>query len=66
MSSKRRPAIIELGSKVSVRRNGQYRIGIVTSLADEYVTVRWTNSDLIEIAEYQAHRDDITPLAGWV
>jgi hypothetical protein len=64
MSSKRRPAIIELGSKVSVRRNGQYRIGIVTSLADEYVTVRWTNSDFIEIAEYQAHRDDVTPLAG--
>ena len=66
MSSKRRPAIIELGSKVSVRRNGQYRIGIVTSLADEYVTVRWTNSDFFKIAEYQAHRDDVTPLAGWI
>jgi hypothetical protein len=66
MSSKGQPAIIELGSKVSVRRNGQHRIGIVTGLADEYVTVRWTNSDLIEIAEYQAHRDDVTPLAGWV
>jgi hypothetical protein len=66
MSSNRQPAIIELGNKVSVRRNGQYRIGIVTSLADEYVTVRWTNSDFSEIAEYQAHRDDVTPLAGWV
>jgi hypothetical protein len=40
MSGNRQPAIIELGNKVSVRRNGQYRIGIVTSLADEYVTVR--------------------------
>jgi hypothetical protein len=49
-----------------VRRNGQKRIGIVTSLAGEYVTVRWTNSDFSEIAEYQAHRDDVTPLAGWV
>jgi hypothetical protein len=58
--------IIELGSKVSVRRNGQNRIGIVTSLADKYVTVRWTNSDFSEIAEYQARRDDVTPLAGWV
>jgi hypothetical protein len=66
MSGNRQPAIIELGNKVSVRRNGQYRIGIVTGLADEYVTVRWTNSDFSEIAEYQAHRDDVTPLAGWV
>jgi hypothetical protein len=66
MSSNRQPAIIELGNKVSVRRNGQFRIGIVTSLADEYVTVRWTNLDFSEIAEYQAHRDDVTPLAGWV
>jgi len=40
MSTNGQPAIIELGSKVSVRRNGQNRIGIVTSLADEYVTVR--------------------------
>jgi hypothetical protein len=66
MSSKGQPAIIDLGSKVSVRRKGQYRIGIVTSLTDEYVTVRWTNSDFIKITEYQAHRDDVTPLAGWV
>jgi hypothetical protein len=62
MSSNGQHAIIELGSKVSVRRNGQYR----TSLADEYVTVRWTCSDFSEIAEYRAHRDDVTPLAGSV
>jgi hypothetical protein len=63
MSPNGQPAIIELGSKVSVRRNGQNRIGIVTSLAGEYVTVRWTNLDFSEIAGYQARRDDVTPLA---
>ncbi len=57
-------AIIELGMKVSVRRSGQNRIGVVTRLQGDYVIVRWTNSDLGETAEYQAHRDEVTPLAG--
>ena len=57
---------IELGMKVSVRRSGQNRIGVVTGLQGEYVIVRWTNSDLGETVEYQAHRDDVTPLAGWL
>jgi hypothetical protein len=28
--------------------------------------VRWINSDFGETVEYQAHRDDVTPLAGWL
>jgi hypothetical protein len=59
-------ASIELGMKVSVRRSGQNRIGVVTRLLGDYVFVRWTNSDLGETAEYEAHRDDVTPLAGWL
>ena len=56
---------IELGMKVSVRRSGQNRIGVVTRVQGEYVIVRWTNSDLGETAEYYARRDEVTPLAGW-
>jgi hypothetical protein len=59
-------ASIELGMKVSVRRSGQNRIGVVTRLHGHYVIVRWTNSDLGETSEYEAHRDDVTPLAGWL
>jgi hypothetical protein len=59
-------ASIELGMKVSVRRSGQNRIGVVTRLRGDYVILRWTNSDLGETAEYEAHRDDVTPLAGWL
>jgi hypothetical protein len=59
-------ASIELGMKVSVRRSGQNRIGVVTKLRGDYVILRWTNSDLGETAEYEAHRDDVTPLAGWL
>jgi len=62
---KERPTI-ELGMKVSVRRSGQQHIGVVTRVEGDYVFVRWTNSDLGEIAEYQAHRDEVTPLAGWL
>jgi hypothetical protein len=58
-------ARIALGMKVSVRRSNQNRIGVVTRLEGQYVVVRWTNSDLGETAEYHAHRDDVTPLAGW-
>lgn len=61
--SDQRPAI-ELGMKVSVRRSGRNRIGVVTRLAGNYVYVRWTHSDLAEAEEYQAHRDDVAPLAG--
>jgi hypothetical protein len=57
---------IELGMKVSVRRSTQTHIGVVTQVEGEYVFVRWTNSDLGETEEYQAHRDDVMPLAGWL
>jgi hypothetical protein len=58
-----RRALIELGMKVSVRRSGRNSIGVVTRLNGDYVGVRWTNSDLAETTEYEAHRDDVTPLA---
>jgi hypothetical protein len=57
---------IELGMKVSVRRSGRDRIAVVTRVQGDYVIVRWTNSDLGDTAEYEAHRDDVTPLAGWL
>jgi hypothetical protein len=57
---------IELGMKVSVRRSSQNQIGVVTRIEGHYVFVRWINSDFGETAEYQAHRDDVTPLAGWL
>jgi hypothetical protein len=57
---------LELGMKVSVRRSGRNRIGIVTGFRGDYINVRWTNSDLGDTAEYEAHRDDVTPLAGWL
>jgi hypothetical protein len=60
---KERPAI-ELGIKVSVRRSTQQRIGVVMRLEGDYVFVRWTNSDLGETEE--THRDEVTPLAGWL
>lgn len=59
-------ASIELGMKVSVRRSGRNFVGVVTRLSGNYVIVRWTNSDLGETAEYEAHRSDVTPLAGWL
>jgi hypothetical protein len=65
MNSGKEKAIIELGMKVSIRRSNRNRIGVVTRLEGEYVIVRWITSDLAETAEYQAHRDDVTPLAGW-
>jgi hypothetical protein len=57
---------IELGMKVSVRRSSQSHIGVVTRIEGEYVYIRWTNTDLGETAEYQVHRDEVTPLAGWL
>jgi hypothetical protein len=66
MTYNKENAVIELGMKVSVRRSGRDRIGVVTGLAGEYVVVRWTNSDLAETEEYHAHRDEVTPLAGWL
>ena len=59
-------ADIELGMKVSVRRSGRNRIAVVTRVQGDYVIVRWTISDLGDTAEYEAHRDDVTPLAGWL
>jgi hypothetical protein len=58
--------IIEPGMKVSVRRSNRKLIGVVIRLQGDYVIVRWTNSDFGETAEYAAHRDDVTPLAGWL
>jgi hypothetical protein len=66
MDDRNRTAVIELGMKVSVRRSGRNLVGVVTRLRGDYVTVRWTNSDLGETAEYETHRDDVTPLAGWL
>ena len=57
---------IEPGMKVSVRRSSQNHIGVVTRIEGNYVYVRWTTSDFGETAEYQAHRDDVTLLAGWL
>ena len=66
MARGKEKATIELGMKVSVRRSGQNRIGVVTRVEGDYVFVRWLASDLGETVEYQAHRDDVTPLAGWL
>jgi hypothetical protein len=65
MTSGNEKAKIELGMKVSVRRSNQNRIAVVTRLEGDYVIVRWTTSDLGETAEYHAHRNEVTPLAGW-
>jgi hypothetical protein len=65
MNSGKEKAIIELGMKASIRRSNRNRIGVVTRLEGEYVIVRWITSDLAETVEYHAHRDDVTPLAGW-
>ena len=59
-------ATIELGMKVSVRRSNRDRVAVVTRIEGDYVFVRWTHSELAESEEYQAHRDDVTPLAGWL
>jgi FKBP-type peptidyl-prolyl cis-trans isomerase 2 len=66
MARRKQTPTIELGMKVSVRRSTQQRIGVVTRVEGDYVFVRWTSSDLGETAEYQAHRDEVTPLAGWL
>jgi len=66
MQRRKQQATIALGMKVSVRRSSQNHIGVVTRIEGEYVFVRWTNSDLGETEEYQAHRDDVMPLAGWL
>jgi FKBP-type peptidyl-prolyl cis-trans isomerase 2 len=66
MQQRKAKTKIELGMKVSVRRSSQNYIGVVTRVEGDYVFVRWTNSDLGETEEYQAHRDDVTPLAGWL
>ena len=66
MARGKEKATIELGMKVSIRRSGQNRIGVVTRVEGDYVFIRWLHSDLGETSEYQAHRDDVTPLAGWL
>jgi hypothetical protein len=57
---------IEPGMKVSVRRSNQNRVGVVTRLEGGYVIVRWINTELRDVDEYYASRDDVTPLAGWL
>lgn len=57
---------LDPGMKVSVRRSGRNRIGVVMRVEGDCVFVRWTSSDFAETEEYQAHRDDVTPLAGWL
>jgi hypothetical protein len=66
MQKRKQKTTIERGMKVSVRRSSQNQIGVVTRMEGDYVFVRWINSDFGETAEYQAHRDDVTPLAGWL
>ena len=66
MQRRKQKPMIELGMKVSVRRSGRSHIGVVTRMQGDYVFVRWTSSDFGETAEYQAHRDEVTPLAGWL
>lgn len=66
MERRKQKTRIELGMKVSVRRSSRNQIGVVTRVEGNYVFVRWMNSDFGETAEYQAHRDDVTPLAGWL
>ncbi|MFZ2075653.1 MAG: hypothetical protein WAV38_03180 [Xanthobacteraceae bacterium] len=65
MQRRKQKITIELGMKVSVRRSSQNQIGVVTRIEGDYVFVRWINSDF-ETVEYQAHRNDVTPLAGWL
>ena len=40
--------------------------GGVTRIEGDYVFVRWIKSDFGETEEYQAHSNDVTPLAGWL
>jgi hypothetical protein len=66
MQKRKQKTTIELGMKVSVLRSSQNQIGVVTRIEGDYVFVRWINSDFGETAEYQAHHNDVTPLAGWL
>jgi FKBP-type peptidyl-prolyl cis-trans isomerase 2 len=66
MQRRKQKITIELGMKVSVRRSSQNHIGVVTRVEGDYVYIRRLNSDHGETAEYQAHRDNVTPLAGWL
>jgi hypothetical protein len=66
MSAQNNKPVIEPGMKVSVRRSNRDRIGVAVRTEGDYVVIRWTNSDLGETSEYHAHRDDVTPLAGWL
>jgi hypothetical protein len=66
MSRSDQRANIEPGMKVSVRRSNQNRIGVVTRLEGDYVILRWINTELREVDEYYARRDDVMPLAGWL
>ena len=57
---------IEPGVKVAVRRGVLEHVGVVTRIEGDYVVVRWTNTEWSDQLEFLAHRDDVTPLDGWV
>ena len=65
-SSQREALSMRARKRQPLRRSGQDRIGVVTRVEGDYAFVRWTHSNLAEIEEYQAYRDDVTPLAGWL
>ncbi len=66
MASSKDKVKIELGMKVAVRRSNRERIGVVTRLEGDYVIVRWISTELRDVGEYYARRDEVTPLAGWL
>ncbi len=67
MGSSKDKVRIELGMKVSVRRSNRERIGVVTRLEGDHVFVCWISAGLRDDGpEYCAHRNEVTPLAGWL
>jgi len=59
-------ASIEVGMKGIRPAQRTKSNGSRDGVQGEYVIVRWTNSDLVETAEYYARHDEVTPLAGWL
>jgi hypothetical protein len=57
---------LALGMKVSVRCGSRERIAVVTHLDSEHVTVQWLQTHEGVATEYQALRDEVTPLSGWI
>jgi hypothetical protein len=57
---------LALGMKVSVRCGVRERIGVVTRLDIEHVTVQWLQSDEGVERERQVRRVEVTPLSEWI